>query len=149
MSTFERQLQEKRSSAGNIALELNRPPSQDGPTLQPNDHPMALAPMLEDPAFQEIVGEFVAILPERISQLKTAVVGDDFTTARQLSHQLKGAGGSYGFENISLSAAKVEALCREETSYEELSPAIEQLAEECEMARCCWESLCRKNISVH
>jgi HPt (histidine-containing phosphotransfer) domain-containing protein len=101
---------------------------------------MTLTQMLEDPAFQEIVGELVAALPERMAQLQTAVREDDLATVRQLSHQLKGAGGGYGFDDISLAAAAVEKLCLEEAAQEELSHSIEQLAKECETARCRWEA---------
>lgn len=101
---------------------------------------MTLAQLLEDPTLRVLVGEFVSELPDRISQLREAAQADDHTKAQHLSHQLKGAGGSYGFENISHAAAKIEKICLKEATQEELIHSVEQLAKEIEVARLSWEA---------
>ncbi len=101
---------------------------------------MTLAQMLEDPMFRVLVGDFVAELPKRISRLRSAARDGDLATTRQLSHQLKGAGGSYGFDNITLAAATVEKLCLEDAAPKVLSRSIEQLTQEIEAVRCRWEA---------
>lgn len=100
---------------------------------------MILAQMLEDPLFRDLIDDFIAEMPERIARLRSAAAGGDVETIRHLAHQLKGAGGGYGFDNISLSAARVEKYYLEEATSEELSHSIEQLANEVEAACRSWK----------
>ncbi len=62
----------------------------------------------EDPDMREIVLEFVDSLRERITDLRAAYSADDWARLCALAHQLKGAGGSYGYEAITGVAARME-----------------------------------------
>lgn len=64
--------------------------------------------LLEDADLRDIVSEFVDGLSVRISELKRAHQDLDFTALTTLAHQLKGAGGSYGYPDISELAATME-----------------------------------------
>ena len=66
-----------------------------------------------DPDMLEIVREFAGELPDRALALESALVGDELEDLCRLAHQLKGAGGGYGFPQITDRAALLEAACKE------------------------------------
>lgn len=55
----------------------------------------------DDPDMRDIVTLFMHELPARIQMLEAWYQQDDFESFRNLVHQLKGAGGGYGFMPIS------------------------------------------------
>jgi chemotaxis protein histidine kinase CheA len=63
---------------------------------------------------EELKREFLTEADEKVRELQTLaaapVTGDVVSRITYLSHQLKGAGGSYGFQEISTEAAAIEAL---------------------------------------
>jgi HPt (histidine-containing phosphotransfer) domain-containing protein len=63
----------------------------------------------EDPDLRDIVEEFIGGLPEQIDQLCKAYADLDWSTMQTLAHRLKGAGGSYGYAQLSQTAAAMEA----------------------------------------
>lgn len=72
-------------------------------------HPEPLLSVFEnDPEMAEIVALFVAEMPERASELREAVDSDDLDRAITIAHQLKGASGGYGFEELGDIAAAAE-----------------------------------------
>jgi HPt (histidine-containing phosphotransfer) domain-containing protein len=63
----------------------------------------------DDPDMMEIVREFVSELPERAVALEECVESGDLAKLQTLAHQLKGAGGGYGFPQITEAAARLES----------------------------------------
>jgi len=65
-----------------------------------------------DPELDELRREFLAEAREKVDEIQAAlsVTNDSASIDRlaYLSHQLKGAGGSYGYERISSEAAEIE-----------------------------------------
>lgn len=66
-----------------------------------------------DPELDELRREFLAEAQEKVVQMQTAL--DDGEGGREalerlayLAHQLKGSGGSYGYQTISTDAAEIE-----------------------------------------
>ena len=57
----------------------------------------------------EIVREFVSELPDRVAALEACVESGDMAKLQTLAHQLKGAGGGYGFPQITEAAARLES----------------------------------------
>jgi HPt (histidine-containing phosphotransfer) domain-containing protein len=57
---------------------------------------------------REIVAAFLEEIPDRIAQLDRLVAEGNRAEFRRLVHQMKGAGGGYGFQEISNAAAQVE-----------------------------------------
>jgi HPt (histidine-containing phosphotransfer) domain-containing protein len=55
----------------------------------------------------EVLEAFLASLPDRAEALERAAVGNP-GELRRLAHQLRGAGGGYGFPTLSTAAALVE-----------------------------------------
>ncbi len=67
----------------------------------------------DDPDFAELVEFFVDAIPERIELLRESFQKQDIEQLRTIAHQLKGAGGGYGFEELSTHAARLEQDCKQ------------------------------------
>jgi histidine phosphotransfer protein HptB len=89
----------------------------------------AFSRLANDLAMADLVREFVGELPARVAALEHAAADLDWDAIRRLAHQLKGAGGSYGFPAITAAAAVVEKSLGEPES---VSRALLRLAEECQ-----------------
>ncbi|MEX2208736.1 MAG: Hpt domain-containing protein [Myxococcota bacterium] len=61
-----------------------------------------------DPDMHEIVCDFARELPARVAKLETLLSARAFAELQTLAHQLKGAGGGYGFAPITEVAARLE-----------------------------------------
>lgn len=70
--------------------------------------PMVSSLLAEDPDMRDIVEEFAAGLPQRAADLEQAMAAQDWTRLATLAHQLKGAGGSYGYPQLSELGATME-----------------------------------------
>jgi HPt (histidine-containing phosphotransfer) domain-containing protein len=66
-----------------------------------------------DPVLGELVDLFIQEMPDRISALETLARLQDWNQLARIAHQLKGAAGSYGFDHITLYAARLEAAARD------------------------------------
>ena len=64
--------------------------------------------LLEDADLRDIVEQFVDGLSGRINELKAAYERLDWDALRTLAHRLKGAGGSYGYPELSRIGAHME-----------------------------------------
>lgn len=64
--------------------------------------------LVDAPDLRDIVEEFVLSLDQRIQELKKAYEELDFADLRTLAHRLKGAGGSYGYPDLSKLAGQME-----------------------------------------
>ena len=62
----------------------------------------------DDPDMIEIVRDFVSDAPRRAEELEEYLQSGDLSSLRTLAHQLKGAGGGYGFDAITDRAAELE-----------------------------------------
>ena len=62
----------------------------------------------DDPDMLEIVREFARELPERARVLEECLAKGSLSELQRLAHQLKGAGGGYGFAQITEVAARLE-----------------------------------------
>jgi len=61
-----------------------------------------------DPDMLEIVCDFARELPARTALLETLLHSRAFAELQTLAHQLKGAGGGYGFAQITEVASRLE-----------------------------------------
>ena len=68
--------------------------------------------MPNDPELDELRREFLAEANDKIHEIQASLdagtSGEALDRLAYLSHQLKGAGGSYGYERISSEAAEIE-----------------------------------------
>ena len=81
----------------------------------------------DDPDMMEIVREFVAELPDRIADLQGGIEAADWPKLQTLAHQLKGAGGGYGFPQITEVAASFEQSLKEGSDESLTKDRCEQL----------------------
>ena len=61
-----------------------------------------------DASFEPLVPKFLANRQADLQVLDAALASGDFETLWTLSHKIKGAGGSYGFDRVSEIAATIE-----------------------------------------
>ena len=66
-----------------------------------------------DPDMLEIVREFASELPACIAKLEAHLAAGELRELQTLAHQLKGAGGGYGFPQITELAASLEAALKQ------------------------------------
>jgi HPt (histidine-containing phosphotransfer) domain-containing protein len=67
----------------------------------------------DDPDMAELVSGFASDLPARATSLEELVSQNNLPEVQRLAHQLKGAGGGYGFPQITDVAASLEQAVKE------------------------------------
>src|SRR5437867_2051309 len=80
-----------------------------------------------DPDLAELLALFVGELPQRLADIRQAAQGQNWQEVGRLAHQLRGAGGSYGFPLLTTAAGQVESMAREQASLGDLRAALDQL----------------------
>jgi HPt (histidine-containing phosphotransfer) domain-containing protein len=82
----------------------------------------------DDPDMRELLVEFAAGLAETCQRLHAAVEQGEWTAVRRIGHQLKGAGGGYGYPSLSDAGARLEvAVASANGPSVEVSAAVENL----------------------
>jgi HPt (histidine-containing phosphotransfer) domain-containing protein len=61
---------------------------------------------------RDLIPRFLANRRADVEQLRTAAQRSDFEAARRIGHMLKGAGGGYGFAEITRLGDEIERLAR-------------------------------------
>jgi two-component system, sensor histidine kinase len=61
-----------------------------------------------DPEMQDVIAEYIGRLPECVANLRRQLDRQNLEELRRLTHQMKGAGGGYGFRQITELAARAE-----------------------------------------
>lgn len=87
------------------------PPSRSAPRRRP---PLVSSLPMDDPEFRQIVAGFIQRLREQAVAMRTAWEQRDLAELARLSHWLKGAGGTVGFDALTEPAKKVELLAKQE-----------------------------------
>jgi HPt (histidine-containing phosphotransfer) domain-containing protein len=75
---------------------------------------------------RELIPRFLANRRSEISRLREAAAKGDFEEARRIGHILKGAGGGYGFDEITRMGAEIE---KRAARGEDVRGQVEELAE--------------------
>lgn len=87
--------------------------------------------LADEPSMRDLVEEFVTNLSSRASELRAAYGRLEWERLRTLAHQLKGAGGSFGYPDITRLGATMETAFRKQEAsqfrawMEELAGLIE------------------------
>ena len=86
--------------------------------------------LLEDMDLRDIVAEFVDGLGDRIVEMKAAYDALNWSGLATLAHKLKGAGGSYGYPDVSALARTIEESVRAQQAenFASWMAELEQLA---------------------
>jgi CheY-like chemotaxis protein len=107
----------------------NPTPSTNAPTQGPLHSTLA-----GDPDMAELVQMFVGELPARVAAIQQALGAQDLATLKTLSHQLKGAGGGYGFDAITATAAVLEGHVKAQADLATLQASAKDLIDLCRRA---------------
>jgi PAS domain S-box-containing protein len=102
IATLRKFLPEKTSGATAAVT----PPS--GPVVFDKVADSTLAKLLAKPGTAKLVERFLAGLPQRMAAIQAAFGENDLNQLKVLAHQLKGAAGGYGFNEISQAARQLE-----------------------------------------
>ncbi len=81
----------------------------------------------EDPDMKEVLGEFVSQLPAQVARIESQLAGESLEDLRRSVHQIKGAGGGYGFAVITQQAAAAEQRIKAQESLDQISHGINEL----------------------
>jgi HPt (histidine-containing phosphotransfer) domain-containing protein len=102
----------------------------------PSDPAPLFSDFASDPEMKELIEMFVSELPDRIEALSKAWNESEFELVGRLAHQLKGAGGGYGFPVIGEAAGRLEQRVREagQDAAGSIGNGIGELAELCRRA---------------
>ena len=80
-----------------------------------------------DPDMAEILPEFIAELPEQVAAMIQQLKDQNLEELRSTAHQLKGAGGGYGFAEITELAARAEQRVKDAASLEAITTEVDRL----------------------
>jgi HPt (histidine-containing phosphotransfer) domain-containing protein len=87
-------------------------------------------PNMQDPELDELKKEFLSEALDKVREMKNALddgrSSDAIERVAYIAHQLKGAGGSYGYQRISSEAAQIEKTIESANKSEPPEPAIRQ-----------------------
>jgi CheY-like chemotaxis protein/HPt (histidine-containing phosphotransfer) domain-containing protein len=90
---------------------------------------MLRSSLASDPDMKEVLRGFVENLPKRVERLVDLVQKQDLEQLRQLVHQLKGAGGGYGFAEITRRAASAEKAIKVQATISAITAEVQLLVE--------------------
>jgi PAS domain S-box-containing protein len=62
----------------------------------------------DDPDMTEVIGEFVARLPDTLAAMEESLASHNHGELRRLAHHIKGAGGGYGYPSLTEQARRLE-----------------------------------------
>lgn len=84
-----------------------------------------------DPAFGALIDLFVDELSDRIASVEQAIDGGDLAALRRIGHQLKGAAGCYGFQELTNQGYALQKACDEGTTKAAITTAATELIAGC------------------
>ncbi|MGE0535253.1 MAG: ATP-binding protein [Pirellulales bacterium] len=90
------------------------------------EQPLVSTLPLDDPEFQAIVASFRERLLEQLVAMRIAAAEQDLSRLRELAHWLKGAGGTVGFNILSVEAVKLMQ-CIDRQSSTEIGSILDEL----------------------
>lgn len=85
----------------------------------------------DDPDMSDLVEMFVEEIPNRIATLVTSYETSDWNELSRTAHQMKGASGSYGFDQITSFAARLETAVKKKEAETEIKEALDELVLVC------------------
>jgi len=89
----------------------------------------------DDPDLGDLVEMFVSEIPDRIATLLEAFETGDTESLRRTAHQLKGAAGSYGFDQLTPYSAALERSVIDACPEETVQQTLQELVGICKLVR--------------
>ncbi len=90
--------------------------------------------LLDDPDLAEIVVLFLDNLGEKLDGMTTCLAAGQLTDVARTAHQLKGAGGGYGYPSISVAARELELQAKQAGDLDAIHAALQDLTQICQRA---------------
>ena len=116
-----------------LGMYLERQPEQDPRQAAQGDYegdePQPGHQVLEDREMQKIFQSFLTSLPQMVQSIKQSAIEKDWVYLGNVSHQLKGLGGSFGYDHLSRIAQNIYA-CAMNHHEEPLNKFIDELDRE-------------------
>lgn len=81
-----------------------------------------------DEDFRELLEEFAVAIPDRIQTVESLLAAADWNELSRVAHQLKGAGGGFGFPELTERARVLEQACKGGTAERIAADAAELIA---------------------
>jgi HPt (histidine-containing phosphotransfer) domain-containing protein len=91
--------------------------------------------LADDPDLGELAEMYVEEMPGRMDELLALSAERKWPELARKSHQLKGAAGSYGFDQITPCAQQLETAARRGQSEEQIRAALDKLIALCKRLR--------------
>ncbi|MCA9246056.1 MAG: Hpt domain-containing protein [Planctomycetales bacterium] len=88
-----------------------------------------------DPDLADLVDLYVEEMPERIASVQQLRDAKNWPDLGRLAHQIKGSAGSYGFDEITPFAYRLEQAAKDSEPPAEIEQAADELVEICLRAR--------------
>jgi len=83
----------------------------------------------DDEQMRDLLAKFVGGLPDRVSRIMDSLHRGELEDLRRLLHQLKGAGGGYGFAPITAAAAQAESAIKTGQAIDAITAQVNELVE--------------------
>ncbi len=99
--------------------------------MSPADAAPFYSSLAADPILGEMVALFVDEMPARTACLKARFDAQDWDGLKRAAHQMKGAVGSYGFDQLTLYSAALEDAVVRRAPPEEIARALDELVRQC------------------
>ena len=115
---LEQKVEQKLDSVEASLSRILNDQAELAPEVEPDDTSVpdswtSSLPIAEDAEFHSIVEDFVAILPERISAMRSMIDQSDFDELAKQGHWLKGSSGTVGLDLMVEPATKLESSAKE------------------------------------
>jgi CheY-like chemotaxis protein len=107
----------------------NAPPEEA--VAPPSSREPVVSAFAGDPDMTGIIAEFVGQLPQRLMEMRQAAQNNQWDVLQRAAHQLKGAGGSYGYARLTDAARELESHAKRNDA-EAARVALNELANLCE-----------------
>lgn len=90
--------------------------------------------LTDDQQMAPLVDRFLKNLGPKVKNMSDGLLNNRLDEVAKLAHQLKGAGGGYGFPTISDAARQVETQAKADADLEQVQRSVEELTELCRRA---------------
>jgi HPt (histidine-containing phosphotransfer) domain-containing protein len=81
----------------------------------------------DDPDMIDAIAQFVKDLPEQVAEMQDLLEGANLSQLQTKVHQLKGAGGGYGFDEVTRLAGTAEQSIKDNKDVEQVRSNVESL----------------------
>jgi histidine phosphotransfer protein HptB len=87
--------------------------------------------LANDTELAEIVAMFVEEMPSRVREMSSYFASANWEQLGRVAHQLRGAAGSYGFDQVTPFAARLEKFVRDGQPEATIQAALDDLVDAC------------------